>query len=57
MRDRHGTVCLLIVFEKCDPRAADGEAAAVQCVQKFGLSFVRTPKTQIGAARLKGFKI
>ena len=57
-------VGLLIVFDNGQPSAAYGEAAAVQCVNEFELALCalsgltsRGPVTDVGAARLKGFKV
>ena len=52
-----GAVGLLVILDDRHPRAADGQAAAVQGVQQLRLAGLAAPEAQIGAACLESLKI
>ena len=52
-----GAVGLLVVLENREPGAANGEAAAVECVHEFGLLFAGGLEADVGAASLEGFEV
>lgn len=56
-RNFDGSVRLLIVFQNGGDCSANGNAAAVQCMDKFGLSLGASLEADIGAARLEIFEI
>ena len=54
--DLHGPVLVLVILENGNERAADGEAGAVQRVQRLGLALF-VPEARVHAARLERLEI
>src|SRR5713101_8806721 len=57
VRDEDGAVRLLIVFHDGNPGPPDGEARAVERVDKFAFSAALRLEADAGAPRLEGFAV
>src|SRR6266481_1514611 len=55
--DQDRAICLLIIFDDSDPGAADGEAGAVERVNKVALAAAFWLIADTGAPRLEGFAV
>lgn len=56
IRDNYGTIPLLIILEYGQPRSADGQTRAVQCMEMLALP-VFAAISNIRASSLKSFEI
>src|ERR1700687_1227537 len=52
--DQDRAICLLIILDDSDPSAADGEAGAVECVNKVALATTLWLIAYTGAPGLEG---
>src|SRR5713226_5003408 len=57
LRDKDGTIGLLIILDECDPSAANRQPRTVERMHKVALAAAFGLETDARAARLKGFTI
>src|SRR5581483_5044519 len=55
--NNHTPVGLLVILDDLQPRAADRQAAAVQCMHELGFSFAIGAEPNVSAPRLESFEI